>query len=143
MSATTNTETYIALRDHLETYPNAPFTAYPMQTYEPPTGANGLPAMYWIVQDARLPVSSRFIGADDPDEYAGSFQVHIMSPSEMTHPQLMYQVGLVANHFPKLLDIWLTDGRLQITGTPYLAVQPYQDGIYYRAPVIVPWRLAG
>ena len=142
MAATTNAEIYIALRNHLASYSGLPFVAYPMIGGEPPIGANGLPELYWIVQDLRLPVSSRFIGADDPDEYSGSFQVHVMASGQETHPQIMYQVGLIANHFPKLMTLSVGGSRLQVTGTPYLATEPYQDGVYYRAPVLVPWRLS-
>lgn len=143
MPAITNTEIYIALRDHLKTYSGLPFVAYPMDTYTPPTGANGLPSIYWIVQDMRLPVTSRLAGYDDPDEYRGDFQVHIMAPEEITHSQLMYQVGLIANHFPKGLGIWTSSGKVEVIETPYLAAEPYRDGTYHRAPVLVRWRLSG
>lgn len=143
MSANIQTEIYIALRDHLQTYSQAPTITYPGETFDPPTDSNGLPAIFWIVQDARLPVSNLYVGNDTPDEFTGSFQVHIMAPERITHPQLMYQVGLISNHFAKSTEIWLAAGRLQVTNTPYLATDPYVDGIYRRAPVLVPWRVVG
>lgn len=135
-------ETYLELRDHLQAYPQLPPVMYPGERFDPPA-TDGVPDIYWIVQDARLPVQGLYIGDDTPDEYTGSFQVHIMAPEWATHPQLMYQVGLVANHFSKSTDLWLSAGRLQVTGTPYLATDPYMDGIYRRAPVLVSWRVVG
>ena len=137
----TEVEIYIALRDHLLLYPQPPMITYPSETFTPPTNTNGLPDIYWIVQDARLPVTTPYISNGAPDEYTGSFQIHIMAPEHITWPQLIYQAGLVANHFPKGAEIDLTNGRLQVTGKPYLAVEPYRDGVYYRAPVLVPWRV--
>lgn len=131
----TETEIYIALRDHLLTFANLPFVAFPMETYDPPLDPNGLPSLFWVVNDLRLPVRTRFVGATDPDNYTGSFQVHIKAPARITHAQLMQSVGDVVNHFPKGTCI----GGIKLTGTPFLGSEPYQDGIYTRAPVIVPW----
>jgi len=135
-------ETYIELRDHLLQYSQNPPVVYPGERFDPPS-TGGVPDIYWVIQDARLPVQGLYIGNSTPDEYTGNFQVHIMAPEWVTHPQLMYQVGLIANHFPKGLDLWLSAGRLQVTDPPYLATDPYIDGIYRRAPVLVPWRAVG
>lgn len=137
----TEVEIYVALRDHLKTYPQPPMIAYPSDKFDPPTDVDGLPDVYWIVQDARLPVATPYISNDAPDEYTGNFQVHIMTPQHVSWAQMMYKVALVANHFPKGKMIDIAGGRLQITKTPHLAVEPYKDGIYYRAPVLVPWRV--
>lgn len=142
MSATTNVEIYIELRDYLEQYAGLPPVVYPGERFDPPS-TGGIPDLYWLIQDARMPVQKLYAGDTTPDEYTGTFQVHIMAPEQVTHSQLMYQVGLVANHFAKSTDLWLSSGRLQVMQTPYLATDPYMDGIYRRAPVLVPWRTVG
>ena len=131
-----NTEVYIALRDHLDGYTNKPHVIYPPWD-------DDLPAdLFWIVQDARLPVQSPFIDAGSPKSYSGSFQVHIMAPKILTHVQLMYQVDLVAGHFPDDVRLETSGGLMQFTGGTGLATEPYKDGNYYRAPMVVPWRIS-
>lgn len=129
---------YQALINRLNTMSGGYDVVEPGQTY--PTAAD---TAFILVQDVRFEPDAPFIGGTSSDEHRGMFSLSIMTPLSWSHSQTLGIAGVIRDHFPKTLDLYYSDVKVEIMRTPYIDGNTMRDESWNRCNVMIRWRAAG
>lgn len=133
-----NAKIFEALKIHMDQWTQTPVYYSPDLPQKP-----GSTTPYLIVSDVRLDEPTRYVGANDVDEYRGVWNVSVMAPMTWNTAQAMGQAGRVADHWPKGSWIAFDDCRVQVMKRPRVIGAAYVDHGMMRYQVQVEWRAVG
>lgn len=138
-TATTEVAIWSALRARLEAMTDLPFTAWPGETFTPPS-TGGKPDAYLIVTDFRVEPVRLFHGTAEPTQLRGIMQIAVMLPLRFRHEVGLQMAGLIAAQFAE--DTRMASGGVDVSVTkkPGVVGAPYRDGDCWRLPVNIWWQ---
>jgi hypothetical protein len=138
MSTPNSAQIYIALRNRLQSMPNAPVIVEPGQTY--PTAVE---TPFILLQDERFENPRRFASTTAKERQRGIFALAVMVPLEWSHSQLLGISGAVVARFPKGLVLPVSGGNpIRMEKQAQVVNSAYRDGAFQRQPVHVYWRVS-
>ena len=138
MSTPNPAQIYIALRNRLQSMPNASVIVEPGQTY--PTSPD---TPFILLQDERFDNPRRFVSTTAKERQRGIFALAVMVPLEWSHPQLLGISGAVAARFPKGLVLPITGGNpIRMEKQAQVVNSAYRDGAFQRQPIHCYWNVS-
>ena len=138
MSTPSPAQTYIALRNRLQTMPSAPVIVEPGEAY--PASPD---TPFILIQDERFDNPRRFASTGAKERQRGIFALSVMTPLEWTHSQSLGLSGDVAARFPKGLVLPITGGNpIRMEKDAQLVTNAYRDGAFQRQPVHCYWTVS-
>ena len=129
---------FLALKEHMDTYAEADVYYSPDVPQQP-----GVSSPYLLVTDLRIDFGTRFVGANDKDEYRGVLNISVMVPMAWNASQAIGLCGRVADHWPKASRHVYDDCSVQIMKRPRVIGAGYVDHGMMRYQVQVEWRAVG
>lgn len=129
---TVETKIWLALKDRIETLPNAVPVAYPGDMFTPPNGP-------WIAVGRVTQPPRRMLVKAGPHDRAGTLTLSYVAPMGLALASYEEKAGIIASHFGTDLTMTYEDVTVRITGSPHVA-EGYQDDGLWRTPVNVRWQ---
>ena len=123
-----------ALNDRLDTMSGGYTIVEPNEVYEPSADE-----AFIFEQDVRFDNVRPHIDTGSSDWQTGVFSLAVMTPISWSYSQSLGIVGLIQDHFPKDLQITVSDVLVKITHKPQAIGNGYRDGNLFRIPVSIRW----